>query len=132
MQDYQLFGVTPVSEFSCVKRWNVSGFPSKQMRCAWCWGRDSTKCCCVNSWERTQAKSISLLLSSLLERNLNHELCSLSRLGNTSQPTMMFFYYNLAANSQPQTCARADRFRSKERVKNIRAYTIYPKRCYKN
>gem|GEM_PF-6868487 len=55
----------------------------------------------VNAWQRAQAKSISILLSFLLERNLNHELCSLSRLGNTSQATMMFFYYNLVANSQP-------------------------------
>src|SRR4028119_1756386 len=94
------------------------------MRYAWCWGRDSTKCCCVNSWERTQAKSISLLLSSLLERNLNHELSSLSRLGNTSQATMMFFYYNLVANSQPQTSARSDRFRSKKRVKNLLPYFL--------
>ena len=95
------------------------------MICAWCWGRDSTKCCCIHSWERTQAKSISLLLSSLLERNLNHELCFLSRLGNRSQPTMMFFYYSLVANSQPQACARYDRFCSKERVKNILNYNSF-------
>ena len=112
-----------------MKRSNISGFPSKQMICAWCWGTDSTKCCCINSWERTQAKSISLLLSSLLERNLNHELCFLSRLGNRSQPTMMFSYYNLVANSLPQACARADRFCSKERVKNILNYSIYKKRA---
>jgi len=37
---------------------------------------------------------------------------------------MMFFYYNLVANSQPQSCARADQFCSKKRVKNILIYTI--------
>ena len=68
------------------------------------------------------------MLSSLLERNLNHQLCSLSRLGNTSQPTMMFFYYyNLVANSQPQTRVRADRFCSKQRVKKLRVYTVSQK-----
>ena len=110
-----------------MKRSHISGFPSKQMICAWCWGRDSTKCCCINSWERTQAKSISLLLSSLLDRNLNHELCFLSRLGNRSQPTMMFFYYNLVANSQPQACAIADSFCSKEGSKTFLIIVFIPK-----
>jgi hypothetical protein len=62
---------------------------------------------------------MSLLQSSLLEKNLNQEICSLSKLGNTSQPTMMFFYYNLVANSKPQTCARADRFCSKKGSKTF-------------
>ena len=44
----------------------------------------------------------------MLEKNLNQELCSLSKLGNTSQPPMMFFYYNLVANSQPQSYVLVD------------------------
>ena len=86
---------------------------------AWRWGRDSTKCWCVNSWKRIQAKSISLLLISMLERNFNQKLCFLSKLRNTSQPTMIFFYYNLVANSQPQTSIRVHSFCSKKGLNNF-------------
>jgi hypothetical protein len=40
---------------------------------------------------------------------------------------MIFFYYNLVANSQPQTRVRPDRFCSKQSVKKIRAYIASPK-----
>jgi hypothetical protein len=40
---------------------------------------------------------------------------------------MMFFYYNLVANSKPQTCARADRFCSKKGSKIFWLILFFPK-----
>ena len=45
----------------------------------------------------------------------------------TSQPTMIFFYYNLVANSKPQTCARADSFCSKKGSKTFWLILFFPK-----